>query len=91
MFRKNNLGDEIDYQNLRRSKEYRPLGEDYRERACALGTRAKRPIVITCKGMCGVLPEGAGDTEECAACMPALRAEGDLSSTEPLGTEVGRL
>ena len=59
--------------------------------ACALGTRAKRPIVITCKGMCGVLPEGAGDTEECAAYMPALRAEGDLSSTEPLGTEVSRL
>ena len=37
MFRKNNLGDEIDYQNLRRSKEYRPLGEDYRERGLRTG------------------------------------------------------
>lgn len=91
MFHKNNLGDEIDHQNLRRSKEYSPPEKITERGACALGTRAKRPIVITCKGMCGVLAEGAGDAEECAACVPALRAEGDLSSTEPSGTEVSRL
>ena len=60
MFHKNNLGDEIDYQNLRRSKEYRPLGEDYREGPAHWGPERNGQLLSPVRGCVGFCRKGSG-------------------------------
>ena len=91
MFHKNNLGDEIDYQNLRRSKEYRPSEKIIERGPAHWGPERNGQLLSPVRGCVGFCRKGPGTLRSVRPVCPPYEQRVILSSTEPLGTEVGRL